>query len=118
MSKKIVYRITFAAQNQIYELYSLGVSESEMFGFIELEELMFGESSNLVIDPTDEKLKNEFAGVKRTYIPLHNILRIDTLEKEGAAKVYSLPGSADPKNNVRVFPTGVIKKHDFTPKDE
>ncbi|MCD6047976.1 MAG: hypothetical protein K0S08_1623 [Gammaproteobacteria bacterium] len=116
MAKKIIYRVSFAAQNQVYELYALSVSESEMFGFIELEELLFGESSQLVIDPADEKLKNDFAGVKRTYIPLHNVLRIDTLEKEGTAKVYTLPG--EHKSNVRVLPTGIMRKNDHTPKDE
>ena len=106
MSKKIVYRIIFQANNQVYELFALSVSESEMFGFIEIEELVFGESSQVVIDPSEEKLKAEFSGVKRTYIPLHQVLRIDTLEKEGTAKLHP---SAE-VNNVRILPTGIIRK--------
>ena len=109
MSKKIIYRISFQTGNQIYELYAQSVSESEMFGFIEIEELVFGESSQVLIDPNDEKLKAEFAGVKRTYIPLHNILRIDTLEKEGVAKIHKLSPDS---NNVRVLPTGILRRNE------
>jgi len=113
MNKKIVYRITFQANTQIYELYAHSVSESEMFGFIEVDELVFGTSSQVLIDPNDEKLKTEFAGVKRTYIPLHNVLRIDTLEKEGIAKIHA---SSSDNNNVRILPTGILRR-DLLPKD-
>lgn len=107
MSKKIVYRVCFAAQNQTYEVYARSVSESEMFGFIEIEELVFGEASQVLIDPSEEKLRLEFEGVKRSYIPLHNILRIDAMEKEGVAK-HRIEESMG--GNVAIFPTGIIKK--------
>lgn len=116
MTKKIVYRVTFQASNQLYEIYALSVSESEMFGFIELEDLIFGESSQVLIDPSDEKLKTEFGGVKRTYIPLHNIVRIDTLEKEGISKVRTLPPESI-IGNLRVLPTGIIRKYEPPKKD-
>ena len=32
-------------------------------------------------------LKKEFAGVKRSYIPLQCIVRIDEVDKEGAARI-------------------------------
>ncbi len=108
MNKKIVYKVVFQAHNQVYELYALSVTESEMFGFVEIEDLIFGESSQLVIDPNDEKLKNEFSGVKRTYIPLHQILRIDSLEKEGVARIHP---TGEP-SNVRVLPTGIMRKNE------
>lgn len=116
MSKKTVYRVSFQANNQVYELYAQSVTESEMFGFIEIEELVFGESSKMLIDPNDEKLRTEFSGVKRTYIPLHNIIRIDTLEKEGTAKIHEL--SQDAPNNVRVLPTGIVKKPNPPKKED
>ena len=58
-----------------------------MWGFIEIEELVFGERSAVLVDPSEEKLKTEFAGVKRSYIPLHSVIRIDEVEKEGAVRV-------------------------------
>ena len=56
-------------------------------GFGEIEELVFGERSQILVDPGEEKLKNEFSGVKRSYIPLQSIVRIDEVEKEGAARI-------------------------------
>jgi len=87
MSKKTIYRITFSNQDVIYEIYAHKVSESEMFGFLEVEDFVFGENSTLVVDPSEERLKLEFANIKRTFIPLHSIYRIDEVNKQGVAKV-------------------------------
>jgi len=38
-------------------------------------------------------LKSEFSGVKRTYIPMHAVIRIDEVEKEGNAKIHDTEGS-------------------------
>ena len=57
-----------------------------MFGFVEVEELIFGERSAVVVDPAEERIKAEFDGVKRTYLPMHSILRIDEVRKPGVSK--------------------------------
>lgn len=101
MSKKSIYRVRFYNQGTVYEIYAKRVSEAELFGFIELEQLIFGEATSMVVDPSEEKLKSEFSGVKSTYIPMHAIVRIDAVEKEGLAKV--IPMSPD-GNNVSAFP--------------
>ena len=36
----------------------------------------------MIVDPSEEKLKNEFSSVKRSYIPMHSLVRIDEVEKE------------------------------------
>ena len=72
-----------------------------MFGFIEVEKLLFGEKSSVVVDPTEENLKNEFNGVERTYIPMHSIIRIDEVEKQGTAKISE---GNDKNENVMPFP--------------
>lgn len=92
MTNKIIYRIAFANQDSIYEIYARTVKESHMFGFLEIEELVFGEQTALVVDPSEEKLKMEFNGVKRTYIPMHSIIRIDEVTKQGTAKVKDKSG--------------------------
>ena len=58
-----------------------------MYGFVEIETWLFGERSQLLVDPAEEKLKNEFAGVTRSYIPMTAIIRIDEVEQQGQAKV-------------------------------
>lgn len=101
MTKKLVYKITFLNQGKIYEVYAKNVSQSGMFGFIEIEGLLFGEKTTVVIDPSEERLKNEFAGVERTYVPLHSVIRIDQVEKRGASKITQLSGKDD---NIMQFP--------------
>ena len=44
----------------------------------------------MIVDPSDEKLKSEFAGVKRTYIPLHAIVHIDKVKKKATQKSIRL----------------------------
>lgn len=101
MTNKIIYRIAFANQDSIYEIYARTVKESNLFGFLEIEDLVFGEQTALVVDPSEEKLKMEFNGVKRTYVPMHSIIRIDEVTKQGTAKVKDKAGS---ESKVSPFP--------------
>lgn len=87
MAKGPIYKVIFHNQNQVYEVYAKAIFQSEMYGFIEVEEFVFGERSQMIVDPAEEKLKSEFAGVTRSYIPMHAIVRIDEVEKEGVGKV-------------------------------
>jgi hypothetical protein len=88
--KKAVYRIFFTSQGKAYEIYARKVSQAEMYGFVEIEDIVFGEKSAIVVDPNEEALKNEFASVKRLLVPYHSVSRIDEVEKEGRAKIVSL----------------------------
>lgn len=90
---KPIYRVVFWNQNQIYELYVNQIFQSDLYGFIEIEEYQFGERSEIVVDPGEEKLKNEFNGVSRSYIPMHSIIRIDEMEKQdGLGKITEVKG--------------------------
>lgn len=102
MAAKTVYKIVFMNQGQVYEIYARSVGHGSLFGFVEVEELVFGERSSVVVDPSEEKIKAEFDGVKRTYLPMHSILRIDEVEKQGTSKVSKLEGT-----NVAQFPMPV-----------
>lgn len=99
MSTKQIFRVIFQNQNEVFEVYARQIFQSELWGFIEVEEFVFGERSQLLVDPSEEKLKTTFEGVKRSYIPLNSIVRIDEVEKEGAAKVVDSRGS-----NIKPFP--------------
>ncbi len=87
MASTSLFKVIFYNQNQVYEVYAKAIYQSEMYGFIEVEEFVFGERSQLVVDPGEEKLKSEFTAVKRSYIPMHAIIRIDEVEKEGTVRV-------------------------------
>jgi len=87
MSNQPVYKIIFHNGKQIFEVFAKHIYQSDMWGFVEIEEMLFGERSAILVDPGEEKLKSEFAGVKRSYIPMQSIIRIDEVEKQGAAKI-------------------------------
>ena len=99
MSKKQLYKVVFMSQGQIYEIYARSVGQGDMFGFIAVEELVFGERTTVVVDPSEEKIKAEFANVRRTYLPMHSIIRIDEVDKQGSSKISKLEGG-----NVAQFP--------------
>ena len=87
MSSQTMYKVIFHNGGQVYEVFARQIYQSDMWGFVEVEELVFGERSQILVDPGEEKLKNEFSGVKRSYIPLQSIVRIDEVDKEGAARI-------------------------------
>lgn len=91
-SRKRIFRIYFSNQGKSYEIYARKVNQGEIYGFIEIEELLFGERSQLVVDPGEESLRKEFAGVRRLLIPYHAVGRIEEVEKEGTGKVVALAG--------------------------
>jgi len=88
--KNIIYKVAFVNQSKVYEIYARQITQGNLYGFIEVEQLVFGEKSTVLVDPSEERLKTEFAGVSRTYIPMHAIIRIDEVEKEGTGKIISL----------------------------
>jgi hypothetical protein len=113
MSKKQhAFKIIFYQRDNIYEIYARQVTESDMYGFIVVEELLFGDASSVVVDPSEEKLKQLFDSVMRTYIPIHAVLRIDEVEKEGLSKITKTKNMG---NNISPFPMSHLNPE--PPKD-
>ncbi len=99
MAASHIFKVVFANQGRVYEIYAKKVSHGELWGFVEVEELIFGEKSSVVVDPSEERVKSEFEGVKRTYLPMHSILRIDEVRKQGISKITVVEAS-----NISQFP--------------
>jgi hypothetical protein len=99
MASNHIFKIIFVNQGKVYEIYARKVSHGALFGFVEIEELVFGERPSVVLDPGEERLKSEFADVKRTYLPLQAVIRIDEVRKQGVSKIVALEGG-----NVAQFP--------------
>nr|VFK26448.1 MAG: hypothetical protein BECKMB1821G_GA0114241_102119 [Candidatus Kentron sp. MB]VFK30392.1 MAG: hypothetical protein BECKMB1821I_GA0114274_101530 [Candidatus Kentron sp. MB]VFK75198.1 MAG: hypothetical protein BECKMB1821H_GA0114242_101730 [Candidatus Kentron sp. MB] len=100
--KQRIFKVIFHNKRKIYELHAHQVSQSDMWGFVEIGEIIFGERSAMLVDPGEEKMKSEFSSVKRTYIPMHAIIRIDEVEKEGTNKIVPL---GEKGSNVMPFPS-------------
>ncbi len=109
MVKKNLYRIVFMSQGQVYEIYARQVGQGALFGFVEVEQLVFGERTTVVVDPSEEKIKSEFEHVTRTYLPMHSIIRIDEVDKQGASKITKVEG------NVTQFPMPIYTPGDSKP---
>jgi len=102
MSDSRLYKVCYINQDKIYELFAKQVYESDIYGFLVIEDIVFGSQSELVIDPSEEKLKAEFDSVKRSFIPFHNVIRIDEVEKQGICKIKDNKSSG----NISAFPRG------------
>lgn len=94
MAERRIYRVSFFQQGEVYEVYAQQVTQGNMFGFVELEGLLFGESSEVLVDPSQEKLASEFKDVERVYVPMHAVLRIDEVAKPGVSRITRAPGEA------------------------
>ncbi|CUX96170.1 hypothetical protein FVIR_GE00307 [Candidatus Gullanella endobia] len=99
-----IYRIQFINNGKNYQLFVHELSQSPLFGFIEIGNFIFSNHTNLVVDPSEEKLKTEFSGVSRSHIPLQAIIRIDVVTKKGSARISDLG------DNVTMFPYLPSKK--------
>lgn len=104
MAENRIYRVTFFNQGEIYEIYARKLSNGGLFGFVEIEDLAFGDASKVVIDPGQERLEQEFSGVKRSYIPMHAVVRIDEVEKPGVGRI----SAAKDGGKVHPFPTSIL----------
>jgi hypothetical protein len=98
-----VFRVIFLQEDKVYEVYARYLSEESLMGFIEIEELLF-------TDAEEEKIKSEFQEVKRSYIPIHHVLRIDEVVKKGSAKVKQVEKKGNVHHLAKFRPTD-------TPKD-
>lgn len=95
-----IFRISFINHGKVYEIYAETVRQGDLYGFVEIAGIIFGETSSVVIDPAEEKLKAEFGGVSKTLVPIHSVIRIDEVKKQGQSKIIELDANA----NVTPFP--------------
>jgi hypothetical protein len=105
MAEKRLYRVTFLNQGQVYEVYARKVVQGGLLGFVEVEGLVFGQKTQVVVDPNEERLQREFEGVKRSFIPMHAVVRIDEVDRQGASRISEV-GKA---SNVAAFPVPLFK---------
>jgi hypothetical protein len=101
---KRLYKVVFLNQGQLYEIYARRVSQGGLLGFVEVEGLVFGAKNRVVVDPSEERLQREFEGVKRFYVPMHSVVRIDEVEKQGPSRITEAG-----KGSVTPFPMPMFK---------
>jgi len=101
MSDNILYKVTFFNQSKIYELYAKDVFSSEIYGFIYVAELVFDQNSTIVIDPAEDKIRDEFANVNVLHLPVQSIIRIEEVKKKMSCKIRDIKKG----ENISSFPS-------------
>lgn len=95
-----MYRFVFLNRGQVYELYCRQVASSNLYGFVEASGLAFESSESVVIDPVEERMRDEFAETEVLYVPIQSVVRIEKVNRRGTCvirdrnsgeKVTSLP---------------------------
>ena len=100
-----IFKIVFINQGKVYEIYARTIRQGDLYGFVEIEYLIFEKSTSIVVDPSAEKLQEEFSGVHRTRVSIHAVIRIDEVGKHGPAKITDF----DPQSNITPFPSSLIR---------
>ncbi len=83
MPKKTLYKVTFLNAGKVYELYAHHVASSSLWGFTEVGELVFDAREGVVVDPTEERLRDEFGGSRMIHLPMHSVVRVEEVERKG-----------------------------------
>ena len=83
MADKRLYKIIFLNNGKVYELFSEGVTTSGLWGFIEVSDLVFDTTEGIVVDPTEEKMRDELEGARVLHLPIQSVLRVEEVEQRG-----------------------------------
>lgn len=83
MSARTLYKVTFLNAGKIYELYARHVASSPLWGFTEVADLVWDSEGSVVIDPTEERLRDEFGQTRRLHLPMQSVVRVEEVERKG-----------------------------------
>lgn len=84
---KPLYKLTFLNAGKVYELYARRVSASDIWGFTEVSELVFDVRDGVVVDPVEERLRDEFGDTRVLHLPMHSIVRIEEVARKGQSAI-------------------------------
>ena len=82
-------------------MYARRVASSDIWGFIEVGEFDFDTRQGVLVDPAEERLREEFADTRTLHLPMHNVLRIEEVERRGTATIRD---ASDPARVITPFP--------------
>ena len=117
MASSHILKVLFVREGKVWEIYARNVSHGSLFGFLEVEDFVFGTRSSVVVDPSEERVRSEFEGVKRTWLPLHSVLRVDEVKKGGPSKITASAGAAACSDARDVWKMDALDAMDFMAAD-
>ena len=87
MNQRVLYKVTFFNAGKIYELYARRVNSGSLWGFTEVSDLVFDVHDGVVVDPTEERLRDEFAHTRTLHLPMQSIVRIEEVDRKGPLSI-------------------------------
>lgn len=87
MNTRVLYKITFLNGGKVYELYARRVGASSLWGFTEVSDLVFDVGEGVVVDPTEERLRDEFADTRVLHLPMHSVVRVEEVDRRSAPTI-------------------------------
>lgn len=101
--KSKIYKVIFLNQGKVYELFCRSVSSSSMMGFVEVSELVLDTGEGVVVDPIEERMREEFGEVEVLYLPMHSVIRVEQVKKRGQSVIRERESG----EKVTRFPTDI-----------
>jgi hypothetical protein len=80
------------------QIYAGSVRMSDILGLVEASDIVFIDSSEVIINPEDDKIKKLFNDVATTMLPINSLIRIDEVAFKKDTPVIRLYQSNE-KNN-------------------
>jgi hypothetical protein len=96
-----LYKVTFLNHGRVYALYAKRVASSSLWGFTEVAELQFDVNDGVVIDPTEERLRDEFGDTSVLHLPMQSVIRVEEVERKGPSAIRD---AATGESVVMAFP--------------
>jgi len=87
MNTRVLYKVTFLNAGKVYELYARRVAASSLWGFTEVADLVFDVNEGVVVDPTEERLREEFADTRVLHLPMQSVIRVEEVDRKGSLSI-------------------------------
>ena len=84
---KPLYKVTFLNHGRVYELYARRVASSALWGFTEVGELVFDVRDGVLVDPAEERLRDEFGDTRVLHLPMQSVIRVEEVAKKGQSAI-------------------------------
>jgi hypothetical protein len=81
-----MYKVVFFNQGKVYELFAGKVDSAHLYGFVVVSDLQFMESG-VVVDPVEERMREEFRDTEDLLLPMQSIVRIEKVRKRGTSVI-------------------------------
>lgn len=87
---KTYYKVTFSNEKELYQVCARRVVSSDLYGLVEIGDFIFPKNK-LLYNPGEERIRREFEGIRRTWVPYHAIVRIDEISDERESEIKIVP---------------------------